>query len=163
MSFFKHWVKYPARFEDTINLYQYLIGLGLSTTFTSEDKKDDFDTMLKWKNCILLWCLMVWRQKFKISLQMMPYFSKIRLWLKKPKHTKGRVQKLNQLFSLNFPRRGYPPPLAENNYFFPPKIFYWLKMMYMLWNGFCMIWDIHLSIFWYLHEGENMWSWSASR
>ena len=30
---------------------------------------------------------------------------------------KGRVQKLNQLFSRNFPRRGTPPPppFAENN------------------------------------------------
>ena len=30
---------------------------------------------------------------------------------------KGMVQKLNYLFSRNFPRRGYPthPPFAENN------------------------------------------------
>ena len=27
-------------------------------------------------------------------------------------------------------------------YFFPKKI--WLKMIYMLWNGFCMVGDIHL-------------------
>ena len=31
-------------------------------------------------------------------------------------------------------------------------------MIYMLWNGFCMIWEIHLDIFWHLHKGENMWS-----
>ena len=31
-------------------------------------------------------------------------------------------------------------------------------MIYMLWNGFCMIWEIHLGIFWHLHKGANVWS-----
>ena len=52
-----------------------------------------------------------------------------------------------------FPQRcthTHPPPSRKIINFFP-KFFYWLKMMYMLWNGFCMIWEIHLSIFWHLH------------
>ena len=31
----------------------------------------------KWTICFLLWCLLVWKQKFRIFLQMMPYFPKI--------------------------------------------------------------------------------------
>ena len=36
-------------------------------------------------------------------------------------YTKGRVKKLNKLFSQNFPGMGGVPPIRENNSFFSPK------------------------------------------
>ena len=57
----------------------------------------------------------------------------------------GKGSKIKLINFAEFSAKGVPFPN-----------FYWLKMMYMLLNGFCMIWEIHLSIFWYLHEGENM-------
>ena len=54
----------------------------------------------------------------------------------------------------------FPPPtplLRKIIDFFPTffqKKFYMLKRIYMLWNGFCMIWEIHLDMFWYLHKGS---------
>ena len=43
-------------------------------------------------------------------------------WFRKRKNTKGRVQKLNKLFSQNFLGIGGGiPPIRENNKFFPPK------------------------------------------
>ena len=43
----------------------------------------------------------------------------------------GKGSKIKSIILQNFPRRGYPPPFKEKNYFFPTK-YLWLKMMYML-------------------------------
>ena len=43
--------------------------------------------------------------------------------------------------------KDHPIPLfEENNYFFSKKWFC-PKIIYMPWNGFCMIWEIYLGIF----------------
>ena len=80
----------------------------------------------------------------------------------------GKGSKIRLIIFAEFSVKGYPnPPFVENDYFFFWHFFQkkkkMLKMIYSLWNEFCMIWENHLSIFWHLHLGENMWSWPASR
>ena len=68
---------------------------------------------------------------------------------------KGRIEKEINYFWRIF-CKGAPPPkpaFAENKFFFL-KFFkkkMGLKIIYMLWNGFCIIWEIYLGIFWHLH------------
>ena len=67
----------------------------------------------------------------------------------------GKCSKIKSIIFVEFSAKESPPhpTFAENNYFFPTFFpnFFRLKMIFMLWNGFCMIWEIHLSIFWHLH------------